>query len=879
MVEGETLDALLRACVVQVLTPGQEGNGTGFFVAPGRILTCAHVVTGAEPGQTPITVLWRQQEYMATVLQRAAPTNAESDCPDLALLALDLELSSDLQGHPCVALLDEVKLGDDLYAYGYSYAPHQWEAAKADSVTSQYEGPSDEGRLYKFKAGQIESGLSGGPLLNVRTGAVCGVVKSTRDDRADLGGRAVPVATVWQVFPALTTLQQTFHANDPRWRTAQRVSATPNPALTIFQVPYGKSACLGRKDTLEALETLLVPASATVAVTGLGGIGKTLVAATYAHRARTRYPGGVFWLRMDDPVDVAVQVVTCGGPGGLDLPGWEVADFEGRVRLVQAAWRQEVPRLLVFDNLEDPALIGEWRPTTGGCRVVLTSRREQWPPWSGVRTVPLTELARQASQELLCLTRAEVTGVRLEEVMADPAVDAICEEVGDLPLALAVAGAYLATYPTLSMGNFLNKLRAEALAHGALTGHLEGELPTRHSGNVAATFALSYEPLRQGAQLGDELALTLVHRAALLAPAPIPRRLLIRAADCDPDAVEEDGPEADALRRLSGLGLVQMDTHDTIRLHRLVAAFVRAQPYASQRRSETSKLLQLWTRFKRTKPNIAKANSETDNYAAVVNALTIEVDTSHKSGYRQAGVPYVPHLRRVIEANGQRDDGFLVMSLANLACLLQDQGEYGAARPLFGRALAISEQVLGPKHSITARSLSDLARLLQDQGEYAPARPLFARALAIREIELGPGHPDTASSLDNLASLLLAHGDAVAACPLFARALAIREQALGPEHPDVAISLNSLAMLLHAQRDYAAARAFLERALAIREAALGPKHPDTAINLNNLAMLLHDQGDYATARVLLKRAVSIANEVWGSTHPNTAALRANLALL
>ena len=43
--------------------------------------------------------------------------------------------------------------------------------------------------------------------------------------------------------------------------------------------------------------------------------------------------------------------------------------------------------------------------------------------------------------------------------------------------------------------------------------------------------------------------------------------------------------------------------------------------------------------------------------------------------------------------------------------------------------------------------------LLIAQGELAAARPLYERALAIRERVLGPGHPDTATSLNNLASL------------------------------------------------------------------------------------------------------------------------------
>jgi hypothetical protein len=42
---------------------------------------------------------------------------------------------------------------------------------------------------------------------------------------------------------------------------------------------------------------------------------------------------------------------------------------------------------------------------------------------------------------------------------------------------------------------------------------------------------------------------------------------------------------------------------------------------------------------------------------------------------------------------------------------------------------------------------------LNDQRELAQAKPLFERALAIREKVLGPEHPDTAKIRQNLSAL------------------------------------------------------------------------------------------------------------------------------
>jgi Tfp pilus assembly protein PilF len=50
-----------------------------------------------------------------------------------------------------------------------------------------------------------------------------------------------------------------------------------------------------------------------------------------------------------------------------------------------------------------------------------------------------------------------------------------------------------------------------------------------------------------------------------------------------------------------------------------------------------------------------------------------------------------------------------------------------------------------------ARLLNNTGYYLNDHAQYEQAKPLYERALAIREQVLGPNHPDTANSLNNLA--------------------------------------------------------------------------------------------------------------------------------
>ena len=135
--------------------------------------------------------------------------------------------------------------------------------------------------------------------------------------------------------------------------------------------------------------------------------------------------------------------------------------------------------------------------------------------------------------------------------------------------------------------------------------------------------------------------------------------------------------------------------------------------------------------------------------------------------------------------------------------------------PTYEQALAIRREVLGEKHPDTAASLNNLGLLLQDMGDYPAARPYLEQAFAIRREVLGEKDPDTATSLNNLGGLLWTMGEYAAARTYYEQALAIRREKLGEKHRDTAASLNNLGLLLQDMGDYPAARPYLRA---------GPRH-------------------------------------------------------
>jgi len=133
------------------------------------------------------------------------------------------------------------------------------------------------------------------------------------------------------------------------------------------------------------------------------------------------------------------------------------------------------------------------------------------------------------------------------------------------------------------------------------------------------------------------------------------------------------------------------------------------------------------------------------------------------------------------------------------------------------------------------------------------AEPLYQRALAIYEKVLGSEHPDVAISLNNLANFYYKK-DHPKAESLYLRAIAIRERALGLDHPDLAQSLNNLASLYQAKGNYLKAEPLYQRALAIRQKVLGSEHPAVASSLSNLAGFYETKGDITRAIVFQTRA-------------------------
>ena len=222
---SEELEELLVKCTVKLTDPESGRFGTGFFVAPGFILTCNHVVSGDPYEEVEVGKImefpYKKDIFKARVF-RSIP-----GIHDLALLKFDI--SRGIKDAPCVRLhcefdlVPEVKSGEELYLFGYPGEGF----TNGSPVTGECEFfTGGEEEYIKFKDGHVQPGMSGSALLNQSTGMVCGLVKLTRDESTNMGGGAVRAKHILGYFPWLKHAQREFHQSDRRWKDAARTNAT-----------------------------------------------------------------------------------------------------------------------------------------------------------------------------------------------------------------------------------------------------------------------------------------------------------------------------------------------------------------------------------------------------------------------------------------------------------------------------------------------------------------------------------------------------------------------------------------------------------------------------------------------------------------------------
>ncbi len=664
-------------------------------------------------------------------------------------------------------------------------------------------------------------------------------------------------------------------------------------------------------------------------LSGMGGCGKTTVALEVAQRltgGRTQ----VWWVSGAD-----VEGLWWGLRAVAAAAGAAPSDFVG-VHPADVLWRHldalTDPWLLVLDNIDDPAVlsagsartadgVGWLRPPGHGRGTVLItsreSRAERWGYW--VHMVGIEPLSREDGAQVLRDLAAQAGG---ESQAAE-----LAEHLGGLPLALDLAGSYLARvldnpWPDPAMpGNFTAYRRSLDAHLAVMASDPDGDLGAgeRTRRAILSTWELSLDLLHQQ---GADLARPLMRLLCAFGPAPVAYRELL---NLDVLAQSELFPGLTlaglqmALSGLAGLKLITIeapqDTVDeasgvssrSITIHPMVRAASRARhDFTVQAlpmlRLITALLQQVtgpldaadhahWPQWQKIAPHgtAARLLLPTGERAGGVGATSIVAATElavttaqyymHVGMYEEA----ITELKAVGEARtrllGEEDPASIACGLV-LAWALRKGGDLTRSIDLYQHLAVVGGSSLPTGHPYLQSVRTGRARVLGQLGQYEAAEEELRVVLAQRQAD---PRADPRSVLRIQADLArLAHKQGrLEEAVVEAREVRLltRDLARGGDLEALAVGL-SLVQILRDAGQAEEAEAVAQEVVEEHRLVLPLGHPDLLAARHQRARLLRDhEWDYE----LLEQAKDEFTDIWreserrlGPDHPGAVAARHEL---
>jgi hypothetical protein len=537
-------------------------------------------------------------------------------------------------------------------------------------------------------------------------------------------------------------------------------------------------------------------------LSGGGGVGKTQLAAAYAHQALVDGVDLVVWVDASDIEQVLARYAHAAHAveAASDRLLGKSAESDAGLFL---QWLATTRRswLIVLDDLTDPEAMQAWWPPSSafGCgRVVATTRRHDAVLSGGGRAV--VDIDTYSAEEAEAYLQERLSSAHANHLL-DAQAAMLAETLGFLPLALSHAAAFMVN-EDVPCAEYLRRFNDSA---ARLDDLLPREADTEGYGRqVAAALLLSLDVAQASEPVG--LAVPVMRLAAVLDPAGHPRSLWASDAvirylnakrttppDCAPTVIDPAQTQA-ALRLLHRYGLLTDHAQAgsrAVRLHALTARAVReCTPDAAV-------------------PEVVRT---------AAGALTELCETARWDD-RETTAALLTNIDSLDGRAGDllwQVDGHYVLRWAGRSMALD------TAVPYWQRLVGTSERQLGRAHPLTLVARRDLAWVC-----FCGHRDKEAFALLQEDFP----YQDNRLVVEGARSAV-AGPEAVSAVGLLEDTVAVRRRLLGWAHPATLTGQADLALLYWSQGDRAAAINVLERSLAGYRATFGPRHPYT-ISVDN----------------------------------------------
>ena len=887
-----------RAVLIEYTVDGKPRRGSGLRVAGNRVLTANHcargqghkVIVDGQRSAANVLVCTQSNDVDLAILE--APELA--DLPAMRVAVIDRGQSATLTD--CQALgfprwkeaaqaKDRARLA---VARGFvptaeGIDPHADRTAPTLmtlKVTGPEIGPHPVSPGALDKPGSKWAGMSGAVVVS-GDDEIIGVIRS--HNLAEGAGSLTFVP-----LQSIDTLEESVAGQF--WRhlgvedvgSVARLPASGSGASVVGKIPDRPAGFVNR-ETLERLTKAVDQDNVTIvcAVTGMRGVGKTHLAAEFARSRLTAGYRLVGWVDAESPTALVDGLALIAERLGVADPA---GDSQKSAQLLRDHLNTSTGKgLIVFDNAVDPDLVQRYLPVTGSTHFIITSASEVLGFEGLGAAVEVDLYTRDESVRYLDRT----TGLGADEV-----ADAIADELGDLPLALA-QGAATIRGQRLTYQRYLDRLRRLPVAD--LLGRNPGDDYPRSTA-AALLLAVAAIDLEE-----NELASSLVRILATLSPAGVQRDLLYTAADSTPNAAHEVAIDA-ALEHCTQAAIVAWSiSDDTVMMHRLVARLIRESAMANDayRIAVADALRTLrphlfsywdftWDKRELGRHLIGQVQAVWDASVSVIDDVTLLghlIDARHwtvRQLHASADVS-----QELEAATRVRDDSLelfgpndrrTLRAQRDLSDALRVNGRLNESFTVLEEALATASEAFGDDDVETMECRNDLGYALRYSGlRVNESIDHLERTVHDRARVLGEDHHSTMTSRNALAGSYRKVGRLQDAITLYERNLIDRRNALGDTHPQTLFSRGNLAMAYRSAGRYDDARALGEQLLDDREQHLGADHPETMSSRNDLAFTYKSLGMLGEAIALFEANYRDRVRLLGANHPLTLTSQANLA--
>lgn len=668
---------------------------------------------------------------------------AESaDCPEYRLIT-NARSGRDLAAlQEClISELPELELREQLHRIVQN-------SAEASAALVGLKTASDLDRLRRCS---IE--VSCKPASILRKSIVDSIVKWRAEKGLSLGYRAAPILEshlINQVFSRAAgavgsergkryravTLAEFEELLAPHAEVLAQAAAKVESGDGIEHVPNGGGVQRPKllQDLAQRFSSVRTGSAQLCALTGPSGVGKTRLAAMYAHRERDAYDR-VCWIDAESDESITASILS--QQRAIGIPDV----FRGDPDKLATAFKKCVGSfigrwLIVFDNAFSARDIERWVTFVGNAHVLVTSTNKVG--WTQFEPVEVDGM--EPDQGLELLNRSLKNDMLAEQCgLAQSALERLAIKLEWRPLALQIAAAHFESMSALVQGIDVYTAQIEHLAELMGDDSLDrGDYP--HTLQAAINICLDRFQERASGIAGA-VAIGMLNVSAVLSSRSIPALLVFSAATMPPEGVSGPGPKPELYEQLP---LLNSAIH-RIRAHSLIErrneAFTDV-PKELEIRLDINEIVQYVIRKR------IDVTRTTNIAAAHVSSWLGAYNVAQNFG---AAVALQPHALSLLELARSRagENLLLCTTLAgNLAALLDMQGRSDQAIAWLRWELATLAVLSPPQPKLKVATETQLAAAMLRIG--APSNdiePVVASAVSELEQLVQAGELDFGGDL------------------------------------------------------------------------------------------------------------------------------------